>query len=133
MKIRIVNSKEDIDTLEPGEEIVYLSFRPSNEAIFSLVLKCPKLKTLLIPPSYKKTVSKSIKMYLEMHGIALIGGDMGTPHKDIDEYSEVSQRVYDLIDRYRREGLPDGEIEAKIGPELSMGPDLIRFILKNRK
>ncbi|WP_094227370.1 DUF1699 family protein [Methanolobus psychrotolerans] len=133
MKIRVVSSKEEINTLGPNEEIVHLTFRPSNTDILSLVTKCPSVKALHVPPSYKNTISRSTGMFLEMKGIALIEGDVWGHRKDINEYSEISQSVYDHIDQYRKEGFSDKEIEAKMDRELNMSPDLLRFILKNRQ
>jgi hypothetical protein len=133
MKIRVVSSKDEINTLSPNEEIVHLAFRPSNTDILTLVTKCSKMKALHVPPSYKKTISKSTEMFLEMKDIALIEGDVWGHRKDVNEYSEISQSIYDRIDQYRADGLSDDEIEIKMVRELNMGPDLMRFILKNRK
>jgi len=133
MKIRVVSTKEEIDSLKANEQIIHLTFRPSNTDILSLVTKCPKVKAFHVPPSYKKTISKSAEMFLEMKGIALIEGDVWGHRKDINEYSEVPQGIYDRIEEYRVEGLPDDEIELKMSRELHMGTDLIKFIIKNNK
>jgi hypothetical protein len=93
MKIRVVSSKDDINTLNPEEKIVHLAFRPSNENIFSLVIRCPEVKVIHIPGSYMKTVSSSILMYLKMQGIELIEGDVWGHRKDINEYYEISSGV----------------------------------------
>jgi hypothetical protein len=53
--------------------------------------------------------------------------------KDINEYSEISQGIYDRIDHYRTDGLLDDEIEDKMSRDLHIGQDFIRFIIKNRK
>lgn len=63
MKIRVVSSKDEIETLGPNEQIVHLAFRPSNTDIFALVQKCPTVKALHIPSSYKRTISTSAKMF----------------------------------------------------------------------
>jgi hypothetical protein len=73
-------------------------------------------------------------MLLEMQGIELIEGDVWGHRKDITEYSEVSQRIYDLIDEYKANGLSEDEIIAKMTrEEMHMGADLLKFIIKNRK
>ncbi len=72
MKIRIVSSKDEINTLNPNETIVHLAFRPSNENIFSLVIRCPEVKALHIPGSYLKTISEATRMYLKMQGIEIL-------------------------------------------------------------
>ncbi len=133
MKIRVVSSKEEISNITDKEEMIHLSFRPSNTDIFTLIKKCPELKALHVPSSYIKTISRSARMFLEMQGIALVEGDVWGHRKDINEYSEVSESVYESMDRYREEGLSDKEIEEKMAMELNMGSDLIRFMIKNRK
>ncbi|ETA67806.1 Protein of unknown function (DUF1699) [Methanolobus tindarius DSM 2278] len=133
MKIRVVSSKEEIESLGTNEEMVHLAFRPSNTDILTLVTKCPNVKALHIPTSYKRTISKSTQMFLDMKGIALIEGDVWGHRKDINDYSEVSDTVYESIDQYRKDGLSDDEIGAKMERELHMSTDLLKFLLKNRK
>jgi len=41
MRIRVVSSKEEINSLGSSEKIIHLAFRPSNKDIFSLVQACP--------------------------------------------------------------------------------------------
>ncbi len=130
MKIRVVSSKDEIDTLGNEEEIVHLAFRPSNKDIFSLVIKCPNVKALHIPSSYKRTISGSAKMYLSMQGIDLLEGDVWGHRKDINEYSEVSRSVFDRIKDLRGEGLSEDDIADKMTRETRLGPDFIDFIMK---
>ncbi len=130
MKIRVVSSKDEIDTLNTNEEIVHLAFRPSNTDIFSIIKKCPGVKALHIPSSYMRTISTSAKMYLEMQGIELIEGDVWGNRKDINEYSEVSQSVYDRIGEYKQQGLSDEEVEEKMVRETNLSPDFVKFLIK---
>ena len=130
MKIRVVSSKEEIETLSNDEEIVHLAFRPSNKDIFSLVIKCPNVKALHIPSSYKRTISGSAKMYLSMQGIDLLEGDVWGHRKDINEYSEVSKSVFDRIKDFRSQGLSEEDISDKMARETRLGPDFIEFIMK---
>ena len=130
MKIRVVSSKEEIETLGNDEEIVHLAFRPSNKDIFSLVIKCPNVKALHIPSSYKRTISGSAKMYLSMQGIDLLEGDVWGHRKDINEYSEVSKNVFDRISDLREEGLSEEDVADKMTRETRLGPDFIEFIMK---
>jgi hypothetical protein len=78
MKIKVVSSKDEIFTLNPSERIVHVAFRPSNKDIFGLVETCPKIEVLQLPQSYRRTVSKSIEMFLEIQRIRLIEGALGT-------------------------------------------------------
>ena len=131
MKIRVVSSKEEINTLGPDEEIVHLAFRPSNTDIFSLIMKCPDVKALHIPSSYKKTISKSAQMYLSMQGIDLLEGDVWGHRKDINEYSEVSRNVFNRITDLRSEGLAEDIIADKMAKETRLSQDFIEFLMKH--
>lgn len=131
MKIRVVSSKEEIDTLKLDEEIVHLAFRPSNKDIFKLILKCPEVKAIHIPSSYKKTISGSAQMYLSMQNIALLEGDVWGHRKDINEYSEISQRVFDRIREMREEGLSEEDTIERLVRETRLSPEFVSFIISN--
>ncbi|WP_333787586.1 DUF1699 family protein [Methanomethylovorans sp.] len=132
MKIRVVSSKEEINTLNPNEEMVHLAFRPSNTDILTLIMKCPQIKALHIPSSYRRTISNSVTMYLKMKGIELLEGDVWGHRKDINEYSEVSPSVYDRIDQYQKNGMSEKDIVEKLVRETRLSPDFISFLVKNR-
>ena len=131
MKIRVVSSKEEIDTLKNDEEIIHLAFRPSNKDIFKLILKCPEVKAIHIPSSYKKTISSSAQMYLSMQNIALLEGDVWGHRKDINEYSEISQRVFDRTQELKKEGFSDDDTVEKLVRETRLSPDFVSFIMSN--
>ena len=128
MKIRIVSSKDEIETLG-NEEIVHFAFRPSNKDIFSLIKTCPKVKALHVPTSYMTTISKSILMVLEMQGIKLLEGDVWGHRKDINEYYEIKPRVFDRIEELKKEGKSKEEIVSTLGLETRLSNDLIKFIV----
>ena len=94
MKIRVVSLKDEITSLNSDEQIVHLAFRPSDKDIFALVKTCPGIKAIHIPGSYEKTVSKSIKMFLEIQNIKLLVGDVWGHRKDINEYYEIKNNVF---------------------------------------
>ncbi len=132
MKIRVVSSKDEINTLDPNEKIVHLAFRPSNQDIFSLVIRCPQVKALHIPSSYKKTISDSVKMYLNMQGIELIEGDVWGHRKDINEYYEIPKDFFERLQKCRKDGMPEQDIIEKLNRETRLSPDLISFLVKNK-
>lgn len=131
MKIRVVSSKDEIKTLDPEEKIIHLAFRPANKDIFSLAIRCPKVKAIHIPISYMKTLSISARMYLQMQGIELIEGDVWGHRKDINEYYEIPQRVFDHMKQYKSEGMPEADIAEKLKRETKMSTELILFLIKN--
>ena len=128
MKIRVVSWKEEIPTIG-NEEIVHLTFRPSNKDIFTLVQTCPKLKAIQIPTSYTKTISKSTLMFLEMQGIELLEGDVWGHRKDINEYYEIKPQIIDRINELKNEGKSQDEIISLLGKETRLSKDLIKFLV----
>ena len=129
MKIRVVSSREEIFTLNPNERIVHLAFRPSNKDIFSLVETCPKIEVIQLPKSYRRTVSKSIEMFLEMQRIQLIEGDVWGHRKDINEYYSIPPSVIEKIKELKSEGTPVERIEEKVSRESKLNPEMIAYIL----
>ena len=129
MKIRVVSSREEIFTLNPNERIVHLAFRPSNKDIFALVETCPKIEVIQLPKSYRRTVSKSIEMFLEMQRIQLIEGDVWGHRKDINEYYSIPSSVIDKIRELKSEGTPAERIEEKISRESKLNPEMVAYIL----
>ena len=130
MKIRVVSSKDEINTLSIDEEIIHLAFRPSNKDIFDLVQTCPEMKALHIPRSYKKTISKSILLFLDMQNIKLLEGDVWGHRKDINEYYEIKKSVFEKINNLKKEGKSQKEILDKMKKETRLSPDLVEYLLK---
>ncbi|MGE5465527.1 MAG: DUF1699 family protein [Syntrophothermus sp.] len=129
MKIRVVSSREEIFDLNPNERVVHMAFRPSNRDIFRLVETCPKLEVLQLPQSYKRTVSKSIEMFLEMQRVLLLEGDVWGHRKDISEYYNVPSALIDKIKAMKKEGNSTKDIEAKISRESKLNPKMIAYII----
>jgi hypothetical protein len=129
MKIRVVSSREEIFTLNPNERIVHLAFRPSNKDIFALVETCPKIEVIQLPKSYRRTVSKSIEMFLEMQRIQLIEGDVWGHRKDINEYYSIPSSVIERIKEMKSEGTPAERIEEKVSKESKLNPEMVAYIL----
>jgi hypothetical protein len=119
MKIRIVSSKEEINSL-PNEQLIHLAFRPSNIDIFSLMQTCPDVKAIHIPASYIKTISNSTRMFLDMQGIALLEGDVWGHRKDINEYYEIKPEIFDRMKELKKEGLSESDLLKKLGNDLVM-------------
>jgi hypothetical protein len=129
MKIRVVSSREEIFTLNPNERVVHLAFRPSNKDIFALVETCPKIEVIQLPKSYRRTVSKSIEMFLEMQRVQLIEGDVWGHRKDINEYYNIPSSVIEKIKELKMEGTPAERIEEKVSRESKLNPEMVAYIL----
>jgi hypothetical protein len=129
MRIRVVSSRDEISTLNPGERLVHLAFRPSNKDIFELVETCPKIEVVQLPKSYRRIVSQSIEMFLEMQRVQLLEGDVWGHRKDINEYYAIPSSVIEKIREMKIEGKAAEEIEKKIARESKLNPGMIAYIL----
>ena len=129
MKVRVVSSREEIFKLDPHERAVHLAFRPSNKDIFGLVEKCPKLEMLQLPKSYRRTISKSIAIFLVMQRIKFIEGDVWGHRKDINEYYSVPSSLIEKIKELKNAGKSAEDIEARISRESKLNPGLVAYIL----
>ncbi|HNR57958.1 MAG: DUF1699 family protein [Methanothrix sp.] len=132
MRIRVVSSKDEIAELNPNERIVHLAFRPSNVDFLDLMRSCPRLRAVQVPPSYHKTMSKAIKLFLEMQGIDLLEGDVWGHRKDIDEYYVVDEEAIEEIGNLIKEGESIEEAAAAIQRKTRLAPDLIKYIAKSK-
>ena len=106
-----------------------MAFRPSNKDIFGLVETCPKIEVLQLPQSYKRTVSKSIEMFLEMQRIQLIEGDVWGHRKDLNEYYDVPSSVIEKIKSMKNEGKSTEDIEEEVSRKTRMNPLMVAYIL----
>jgi hypothetical protein len=128
MKIRVISSQEEIETIE-NEEIVHITFRPANKDILNLVQKCPNLKALHVSNSHNKTISRLSIMLLKMHNILLLEGDVWGHRKDIHEYYEIDPSIFDMIDKLKKEGKSKDDIVDMLKIRTRLSKDLITYLL----
>jgi hypothetical protein len=95
-----------------------------------MVSKCPKLKAIHMPTSYKKTLSKSSLMFLEMQGIKVLEGDVWGHRESIEEYSEISPHVYDKIREYKEKGMSHEDIVKQMKNETGLSSDILSFLIR---
>src|SRR4030042_4822098 len=97
MRLRVVSSKNEIPNLNPNEKMVHLAFRASNVDFLNLMQKCPRLRMIQVPPSYRKTMSNAIQVFLGMQGVELLEGDVWGHRKDLNEYFSVEDATMNEI------------------------------------
>ncbi|MGD0952420.1 MAG: DUF1699 family protein [Methanotrichaceae archaeon] len=132
MRLRVVSSKNEITSLNPNEKLVHLAFRASNVDFLNLMQKCPRLRMIQVPPSYHKTMSNAIQVFLEMQGIELLEGDVWGHRKDLDEYFTVEDTTMEEIRTLTLTGLDMDEMASQIQKKARLGPDLIKYIAKTK-
>ena len=132
MRLRVVSSKNEITNLNPNEKLVHLAFRASNVDFLNLMQKCPRLRMIQVPPSYRKTMSNAIQVFLEMQGIELLEGDVWGHRKDLDEYFTVDDTTLEEIRTLTSTGLDMDQMASQIQKKARLGPDLIKYIAKTK-
>ena len=132
MKLRVVSSKKEIPELNPNERIVHLAFRASNVDFLTLMKRCPRLRAIQVPPSYRRTISQAIQVFLDMQGITLLEGDVWGHRKDIDEYYVVSEETIGEIEAMISGGATVEEAAEEITKRTRLAPDLIKYIAKSK-
>jgi Protein of unknown function (DUF1699). len=129
MEIRVISSRGEITKLNPGERIVHMAFRPSNKDIFELVEACPKIEVIQLPQSYRRTLSKSIRMFIEMQRIQLVEGDVLGHRKDLGNYYSIPSSVIEKIRKMKIERKSAEDIEKEVSRKSKLDPQMIGYIL----
>jgi len=129
MKIRVVSSREEIFTLNPNERIVHLTFRPSNKDILAMVETCPKIEVIQLPKSFKRSIAKSIEMFLTMKRIQLIEGDVWGHRKDMNEYYDIPSSVIEKIKIKKINRKSSEDIEKEVSKETKLKPEMVAYIM----
>jgi len=132
MKIRIISSREEINSLRPNEKAVHLAFRASNVDILNLIQKAPRLQMVQVPISHMKTTSKAIHVFLEMQGFELLQRDVWGHRKDLDEYFTIEDATIEEIRSLAASGAGMDDVTDKIQQKTRLNLDLIEFIAKNK-
>jgi hypothetical protein len=130
MKIRIISSREEINSIRPNEKAAHMSFRASNVDFLNLIKKAPRLQMVQVPPSYMKTMSESNEVFLEMQGVKLLEGDVWGHRKDIDEYFTVPDQALEAIKSMKKEGLASDDIAKEVQKTTKLGKELVKYLAK---
>ena len=132
MKIRIISSREEINSVRPNEKAVHLAFRASNVDFLNLLQKAPRLQMVQTPPSYMRTMSRAMGVFLDMQGVKLLEGDVWGHRKDIDEYFTVEDATMDEIRALAARGASLDDVAGQMQKKAKISPDLIKYIANTK-
>ena len=132
MRLRVVSSKNEIPNLNPNEKLIHLAFRASNVDFLNLMQRCPRMRMIQVPPSYRKTMSSAIQVFLDMQGIELLEGDVWGHRKDLDEYFTVDETIVEEIGALTASGATVDEVANQIQKRARLGQELIKYIAKSK-
>jgi len=94
--------------------------------------RCPRLRMIQVPPSYKKTMSNAIQVFLDMQGIELLEGDVWGHRKDLDEYFTVEDAVMEEIRSLAASGASMDEVADQMQKKSRIGSELIKYIARTK-
>jgi hypothetical protein len=132
MRLRVVSARNEIPNLNPNEKMVHLSFRASNVDFLNLMQKCPRLRMIQVPPSYRKTMSNAIQVFLDMQGIELLEGDVWGHRKDLNEYFTVEGSTMEEIRTLVAGGTNMEDLTSQMQKTARIGPELIKYIARTK-
>jgi hypothetical protein len=132
MRLRVVSARSEIPNLNPNEKMIHLAFRASNVDYLNLMQRCPRLRLIQVPPSYKKTMSNAINVFMDMQGIELLQGDVWGHRKDLDEYFTVEDETMNEIRSMMATGASMNDVAAEVQKKARIGSDLIKYIAKTK-
>jgi len=132
MRLRVISARNEIPNLNPNEKTVHLAFRASNVDFLNLMQRCPRLRMIQVPPSYRKTMSNAIQVFLEMQGIEMLEGDVWGHRKDLDEYFTVDDTTMEEIRALAASGSSIDDVADQIQKKARIGPELIKYIVKTK-
>ncbi len=132
MRLRVVSARNEIPNLNPNEKMIHLAFRASNVDFLNLMQRCPRLRLIQVPPSYKKTMSNAMNVFMDMQGIELLEGDVWGHRKDLDEYFTVEDATLDEIRSLAASGANMDDVATQIQKTARIGPELIKYIAKTK-
>jgi len=132
MRLRVVSARNEIPNLNPNEKMIHLAFRASNVDFLNLMQRCPRLRLIQVPPSYMKTMSDAMKVFMDMQGVELLQGDVWGHRKDLDEYFTVEDATLNEIRSLAANGANMDDVTAQIQKTARIGPELIKYIAKTK-
>lgn len=132
MRLRVVSARNEIPNLNPNEKMIHLAFRASNVDFLNLMQKCPRLRMIQVPPSYRKTMSNAIQVFLDMQGIELLEGDVWGHRKDLNEYFTVEDNTMEEIRALVTEGTNMDDLTSHMQKKARIGPELIKYIARTK-
>jgi hypothetical protein len=132
MRLRVISARNEIPNLNPNEKTVHMAFRASNVDFLNLMQRCPRLRMIQVPPSYRKTMSNAIKVFLEMQGVEMLEGDVWGHRKDLDEYYTVDDTTLEEIHVLAASGASVDDVADQIHKKARISLDLIKYITKTK-
>jgi hypothetical protein len=124
MKIRVINSREEISGLNPKERVVHVSFPLTTSALLELAKKCPKLEGIQVPPSRLANMGGRSLILLEVLGVRIFEGSIQGYRTDRAEHITIDDGlILQRVGKLQAEGLDTGEVVAEVSKETEVSTE----------
>ena len=132
MRLRVISARNEIPNVNPNEKTVHLAFRASNVDFLKLMQRCPRLRMIQVPPSYRKTMSNAIQVFLDMQGVEMLEGDVWGHRNDLDEYFTVEDSTLEEIRALATSGVSADDVADQIQRKARISSELIKYIARTK-
>ena len=132
MRLRVVSARSEIPNLNQNEKMIHMAFRASNVDFLNLMQRCPRLRLIQVPPSYRRTMSDAIQVFMDMQGVELLKGDVWGHRKDLDEYFTVEDATLNEIRSLAASGANMDDVTTQIQKTARIGPELVKYIARTK-
>ncbi len=130
MRIRVIDSKDEITKLDPNERMVHLVIPPTTRLLLKLINRCPMLEVVQVPPSQFRNLFKSSRCLLEVQGVKIFPGQIWGHRTDMYAYYTVDDGlIMQKAAELQGEGLDPEEVVAKVAEEAGVSAGLVGFII----
>ncbi len=82
-----------------------------------------------LPQSYRRSISKSIEMFLGMQRMQLIEGDVWGHRKDLYEYYDIPSSAIEKMKSMKNEGKSAEDIEEEVSRKIKISRLMVAYIL----
>jgi hypothetical protein len=111
MRIRVIDSIDEIAKLDPRERVVHLVAPPTALTLLELIKRCPHLEAVQVPPSKFHKVSKPSRGLLDVQGVKIFPGLVWGHRTDRYAYYTVDDGlILQRAKEIQAEGLDSKEI-----------------------
>lgn len=133
MKVRVVDSLDEIAKLDPKDRVVHLVVPPTALALLELIKRCPHLEAVQVPPSKFHKVSKPSRGLLEVQGVKIFPGLVWGHRTDMYEYYTVDDgAILQRAGELQAERMAKEEIVAAVAEEAKVSSGMVEFILDQK-
>lgn len=128
-RVRLVTTKEQLETISDKDKIIHLTFCPSYTNIETILNKSPELKALIIAESHWNRRSKALDLILNIAKINIIQiSSISTSSTSVCQYLEVPEHIIEKIQS--QENLTQEQAHSILQEETEFPPNLIPFLVE---